>query len=103
MFRSSKHIYAQAIDDELGYPADGNRLVQRWAWFSLDWPAYDPVLAPKGFNGNLFDPFTSQVTGYGLHYASHTSGLGTLEHVDLSGDVQCGGWLVCDQNTWIAG
>jgi hypothetical protein len=24
-----------ATDEELGYPGDGNRLVQRWAWFSL--------------------------------------------------------------------
>lgn len=24
-----------ATDDRLGYPRDGNRLVQRWAWFSL--------------------------------------------------------------------
>jgi hypothetical protein len=73
-----------ATDPKLGDPNDGYRLVQRWAWFSLDWPAYDENLAPQGFNGNLFDPFTFEITGYGLHYASHTSGLGALEHVDLS-------------------
>jgi hypothetical protein len=26
---------ATASDEEFGYPGDGNRLVQRWAWFSL--------------------------------------------------------------------
>jgi hypothetical protein len=26
---------AAAADESIGYPADGNRLVQRWAWFSL--------------------------------------------------------------------
>jgi hypothetical protein len=35
---------AQARDQDTGYPADDNRLVQRWAWFSLadkDYPAPD--------------------------------------------------------------
>ncbi len=28
----------EANDDQIGYPADDNRLVQRWAWFSIsDW------------------------------------------------------------------
>jgi hypothetical protein len=36
----------QASDSEIGYPADGNHLVQRWAWFSLADPLYpDPDLA----------------------------------------------------------
>ncbi|MBL7162967.1 MAG: hypothetical protein ISS57_10205, partial [Anaerolineales bacterium] len=26
-------------DDQIGYPEDDHRLVQRWAWFSL----YDPL------------------------------------------------------------
>ncbi len=29
----------EAKDDRIGYPEDSNRLVQRWAWFSL----YDPL------------------------------------------------------------
>lgn len=36
-------------DTQLGDPLDGNRLVQRWAWYSLD----DP-----NFGGTLFDPST---------------------------------------------
>ncbi len=27
--------FESAVDPELGYPADGNRLVQQWTWFSL--------------------------------------------------------------------
>jgi hypothetical protein len=73
-----------AVDPVLGDPNDGNRLVQRWAWFSLDWPAYDPVTAPQGFNGGLFDPVTTDLTGFGQHYANYISGLPALEHIDLS-------------------
>ncbi|RME08460.1 MAG: hypothetical protein D6803_01170 [Anaerolineae bacterium] len=39
---------ASATDPQIGLPADGNRLVQRWAWFSL----YDP-LYPASNLGNL--------------------------------------------------
>jgi hypothetical protein len=43
-------------DASIGYPADGNRLVQRWNWFSLD---YDDGYCDEGvfyqfYNGNLF-------------------------------------------------
>lgn len=31
---------ATASDEEFGYPGDGNRLVQRWAWFSLADPYF---------------------------------------------------------------
>ncbi|MBA4380179.1 MAG: hypothetical protein C0393_05825, partial [Anaerolinea sp.] len=33
--RESVSWLEAAMDEELGYPLDGNRLVQRWAWFSL--------------------------------------------------------------------
>jgi hypothetical protein len=65
-----------------GDPADGNRLVQRWAWFSLDNPPYDPAI-PQTFNGNLFDPDTTAITGYGLNYATHTVSFPSLAYVDL--------------------
>ena len=29
-----------ATDDQIGYPADDNHLVQRWAWYSLYTPHY---------------------------------------------------------------
>jgi hypothetical protein len=40
-------VMLTAADPELGYPADGNRLVQRWTWFSLSDDTYP--------TGNLID------------------------------------------------
>jgi len=49
-------------DPNTGYPADGNRLVQRWAWYShSDLATY---------NGHLFDPTTKQRTVFGERYAA---------------------------------
>ncbi|MDH7490179.1 MAG: DNRLRE domain-containing protein [Anaerolineae bacterium] len=58
-----------AVDASIGYPADGNRLVQRWLWYSLN-------DSPDNFNGGLFrhdDP--SQITGFGEHFAQYTAPL----------------------------
>jgi hypothetical protein len=74
---------ATAADPLLGDPLDGGRLVQRWAWFSLDVPPYDPETAPTGFNGNLFDPDTADITVYGLHYEGLTAGLPALDYAEL--------------------
>jgi hypothetical protein len=57
--------FLTASDASLGYPADGNRLVQRWAWYSLSDTVYP--------TGNLFDPGTGQITSLGLAYSSYTS------------------------------
>jgi hypothetical protein len=38
-----------ATDDQTGFPMDGNRLVQRWFWYSLNDHRYD-------FGGSIFDP-----------------------------------------------
>jgi streptogramin lyase len=70
-------------DATLGDPSDGHRLVQRWAWFSLSVPAWDPITG-SGFNGNLFDPETKALTAVGLHYASQTSTFPPLCTVDLA-------------------
>lgn len=52
-----------------GYPADGNRLVQRWAWWSLQRPA-DHVFS----NGWLYDPGDPPVrTVFGDDYAGLTA------------------------------
>jgi hypothetical protein len=48
----------------LGYPADDNRLVQRWAWYSL---------ADDYFNGWLFDRSAGRRTVFGDHFASLTA------------------------------
>jgi hypothetical protein len=53
-----------ARDPDLGYAADGDRLVQRWMWFSLNFPLYDDT--PGGFNGSLYDwREPHQLTVYG--------------------------------------
>ena len=57
--------FMTATDHSLGYPADGNRLVQRWAWYSLSDTNYP--------TGNLFDPDTGLITPLGLAYGSYTS------------------------------
>jgi hypothetical protein len=46
-----------ATDEQLGYPADDNRLVQRWAWYSLSDDAYP--------TGNFVDFKTGQLTQLG--------------------------------------
>jgi streptogramin lyase len=70
-----------------GDPTDGDRLVQRWAWFSLDSPPWNGL---TGFNGNLFDPETTAITAHGENYASHTSTFVPLAYVDLG----IGAWKV---------
>lgn len=50
-------FFLTATDAELGYPEDGNRLVQAWCWFSLGDDRYP--------TGNLFDPATGQLTPLG--------------------------------------
>ncbi len=56
--RETFEFLVTAKDPQLGYPADGHRLVQQWLWYSLnDRPfGYDPdTLKQFGFNGALFD------------------------------------------------
>jgi hypothetical protein len=52
-----------ATDGDLGYPADGHRLVQRWAWYSSADETY--------YTGNLFDPDTGQITPLGRVFAEY--------------------------------
>ena len=66
----------------LGDPTDGNRLVQRWAWFSLDVPPWNQT-TNEGFNGNLFDPYSTSITGYGLNFRKHTVALAVSDYEDL--------------------
>ena len=67
-----------AVDANLGYPADENRLVQRWSWFSLNAKPYDAQTS-SGFNGELFDYRQSQypgaLTAYGINYKEYTDKL----------------------------
>jgi len=54
-----------ATDEDAGYPPDGNRLVQRWAWYSVADSAYS--------TGNLFDPDTGQITALGEAFAAYAA------------------------------
>ena len=60
-------------DASLGMPGDGDRLVQRWAWLSLneeprDWLYTQPTVPGSG--GALFDWQTGAITRHGLRYAA---------------------------------
>jgi hypothetical protein len=61
-----------ARDCSLGDRNDGCRLVQRWAWYSLNDEMYNPNCTGNecGFNGNLFDHRTRRITAFGLAYAN---------------------------------
>lgn len=60
-----------ATDPALGRPADGNRLVQKFAWFSLNDYAYDPKTG-SGLNGNLFDHDSGRITALGRAFIAYT-------------------------------
>ena len=63
-----------------GYPADKNRLVQAWAWYSL---------ADRSFNGWLYDPQTGARSAYGDNFAAYTAKLApmvNLAPVQLRGE-----------------
>jgi hypothetical protein len=58
-------IMLAAADPELGYPADGYRLVQRWAWFSLADDTYS--------TGNLIDRTDGSLTPLGQAYTGYAA------------------------------
>lgn len=60
-----------STDDEIGCPADDDRLVQRWLWFSLNGSFFDEAINPDGFNGSLVDYQTKQMTRFGLRFFSY--------------------------------
>jgi hypothetical protein len=60
-------FFLTATDGELGYPEDGNRLVQLWCWYSLnDSDSYYP-------QGRLIDPVTGQMTAVGRGWAAYVA------------------------------
>jgi hypothetical protein len=68
-------------DPDIGYPADGNRLVQAWAWYSLAQSTFEwyPM------ETHLFDPQTRAITELGLDFGAYTAPLTTpfLGTIDL--------------------
>jgi hypothetical protein len=67
-----------ATDPNIGYGADGNRLVQRWAWFVLDRDTFEWGT----YWGSLFDPQTHQITALGEEFGNYAAPLVT-PYVDL--------------------
>ena len=60
-------FFLTARDSELGYPADDNRLVQAFNWFSIADQTYP--------TSNLFDPETRNVSPVGETFKAYVSGL----------------------------
>ena len=56
-----------AADPDIGYPADGNRLVQRLMWYSLSDTVYP--------TSNMVDPKTGQLTMLGQTFAGYAAKL----------------------------
>ena len=52
---STFDYFLSATDPDIGYPADGNRLVQRWAWYSLDDTSFEQAQYTTW--SALYDPF----------------------------------------------
>jgi hypothetical protein len=99
--RVTDYLYATfdymttATDASLGCPADGNRLVQRWAWYSLN----DASFEGYDTNHHLFDPETKQITQLGIDYGDYVSTGSRATDVDGDCDVDvvdiqlvAGGW-----------
>ncbi|MFC2031531.1 CARDB domain-containing protein [Chloroflexota bacterium] len=60
-----------ANDPDIGYPADGNRLVQAWSWFGLA----ESTLEGLPLQCRLFDPDTKEITRLGVTFGSYTTAL----------------------------
>ncbi len=69
-------------DSNTGYAADGNRLVQEFAWFSLNYYEFD-INTYFGLNGNLFDHTSRQIMPLGLDFAAYASKV-TVRQIDLA-------------------
>jgi len=68
-------FFLYATDPNTGYPADGNHLVQAWAWYSLNDPYY---------NGQLYNNNTKQIGPLGEDFANYiTSNSLITPYVDL--------------------
>jgi hypothetical protein len=71
---STFDFLVSAADPNLGYPADGNRLVQRWLWYSLNSRMPIPDGPVEDFNGSLFDwQAPHALTIFGEHLAAYTA------------------------------
>ena len=60
-------FFVNATDSSLGYPADDNKLVQAWNWYSLDGMDFEG----GGSYNHLFHPVTKQITDLGRAYGNY--------------------------------
>lgn len=63
--------FLTASNPSYGYPADCGKLVQGWAWYSLD----DKYFEDHNSYSHLFDPVTKAITDLGTAYGDYTSSL----------------------------
>jgi len=91
-------------DAETGCPSDGNRLVQKWAWYSLEarMSSRDCSYITSA-NGSLYNwEDTSALTSFGLTFKQYTHSLGLdvpclpPEQWILNYGVKAGGWTNFD-------
>lgn len=75
---STFDYFTTAVDSELGCPADGNRLVQRWVWYSLN----DKRFEGHTSHSHLFNPDTKEITPLGTDFENYVTPLCT-SYVDL--------------------
>jgi len=69
-------LFLYQVDPEIGYPADENRLVQAWAWYSL---SDDQI-----YNGYLFYSDSKALSPMGAAYRDYTTALSDTLYADLS-------------------
>lgn len=74
-------FFLHGTDTQLGYPADGNRLVQRWAWYSLDDTSFEQQQYMTW--SALYDPFPPYaIRQMGRDFGAYAGALVT-PYVDL--------------------
>ena len=77
--RQTFDYFLNATDPYIGCPRDGNRLVQRWAWFSLNVDR----MGDQTLRSHLFESESKTITSLGVDYESYAAPLYT-PYVDLT-------------------
>ncbi len=71
-------VLLSVANSELGYPPDGQLLVQRWMWYSLNDQPYNPETG-AGFNGALYDhrypSYPGVITAFGINFRDYTEAI----------------------------
>jgi hypothetical protein len=63
--------FMTATDPALGHPDDGNRLVQRWAWYSLNDKRFEGHMS----HSHLYDPSSKTLTPLGIAFRDYVNPL----------------------------